>query len=267
MKIPFDCPCGYDGEEDEALRGKLTPCPRCGQLQVVGGAQRKGVRRERPPEPAFERRSAYEDPDPDENPYAPPSSDRHQRPVQEEWVRPQYDDSAIPVRDPEHEAHIRAIAVWQFISAGLLVVGAFLVAGLMATGIGLSPPLLVALGLALAALCYGLGRALWDLKGWSRWVYGALTGLGLVSNVIGAIHDPSTLLSGGVSSGWSLAILWALFCNRADPLFRPEYQEALRMRAAHVEWARSPFFWGPFAFCCLAGVAGFFFGFAASAGI
>ncbi|MCA8921063.1 MAG: hypothetical protein KDD82_04595 [Planctomycetes bacterium] len=270
MGVPFHCACGYSGEEDEALLGKLSACPRCGELQRVGGEQRTGVRAERP-EPKAPTPPAWADRAAPKNPYAPPTASPY-APPRSEWGAAEVGDG--PPRDLDHEAHVVAIGAWQQIGGALLVAFGLLAGGMAVLG-GASMgrragPAFAVAGVMLVFLVgvggvmFVIGHGLRTLKNWSRWVCGALIGLQLLAQGVNVVQNPQAILGAGISSVWNVAILWALFCERANHLFAPEYQDALRYTPGSPRWTSSPFFWLPFVFCllgcCLGGLAGGFAG-------
>ncbi|MEZ6187357.1 MAG: hypothetical protein R3F62_20390 [Planctomycetota bacterium] len=269
MPIPFTCSCGYSGEEDDALLGKLSACPRCGELQRVGGEQRKGVRADRPQPPAWADRPAPAQAKHD--PYAPPASTSPYAPPQAEWSQPgpgRYGD--LPPRDLEHEAHVIAIGAWNQIGGALLVafglLGGLMFLGGAAASKGQGPALIAVFGaflfvfVLLGGAMFVVGAGLRSMKNWARWVTGVLIVLQLLSSAVNVIQQPSAILGAGISTAWNVAILWALFCERANALFDASYQQTFLRSPGQPRWTASPFFWLPFVMCllgcCLAAAAG-----------
>ena len=257
MGIPFQCACGYVGEHDAAQAGKLAPCPRCGELQRVGGAQQQGVRAERPTPPAWADKPAP--PPRAENPYAPPGAASPYAPPQSAWSEPEGQDFRGPRRDLDHEAHVVAIGAWQQI-AGVLLVCFGLFAGGMAvlttakrsggSEFALAGVLLLFM-CAIGVVMFLVGGGLRTMKNWARWVCGVLIGLQLLSQVVNVLFDPTAILGVFIGGAYNVALLWALFCQRANVLFSPDYQHTLRRVPGSPRWVASPFFWLPFVFCLL----------------
>lgn len=264
MGIPFQCACGYVGHLDAAQAGTLAPCPRCGELQRVGGAQHRGARAERPTPPAWADKPAP--PPRTENPYAPPGAASPYAPPQSAWSEPEDQGFRGPRRDLDHEAHVVAIGAWQQIAGVLLVCFGLFAGGMAVLGSARrsgSSEFAVA-GVLLLFLCgigvvmFLVGGGLRTMKNWARWVCGVLIGLQLLSYVVNVLLEPTAILGVSIGGAYNVALLWALFCERANVLFSPDYQSTLRRVPGSPRWVASPFFWLPFVFCllgcCLGGV-------------
>jgi hypothetical protein len=54
--------------------------------------------------------------------------------------------------------------------------------------------------------------------------------------------QPQAVLKLVMSSGWSVAIGWALLSTRADRIFHPRYAQVIGREGGVVAWWTSPFF-------------------------
>jgi hypothetical protein len=144
-------------------------------------------------------------------------------------------------RDPQHEAHLRAIAGW-YQAIGLL--GA-LVLPVFTRELGLQVSVLAVLG---AVLVWFTGQLLWRYREAGRWGSACLA-VGFTFGVaVGAVEH--ALVPGALavlaSGGWAAATVWALFGRAGGDVFCPAYREAVEHGGdRRVPWRSSPFFYLP----------------------
>lgn len=259
MPIPFTCACGHTAALDDDLGGKLAPCPRCGELQRVGGAPRRGVRAERREEAPYlapEGRA----PAGDANPYSPPRSGPRPRapepePTHQEWpqARPRFVE-----RNVVHEEHVIGTGMCFMVMAALTAALGVLVAinltnaapppGLppLATNYRFVLGIYFGMALVLVSLGYGLTR----LQPWARWATVGLLSLQVLAVLAGLLDGAGSLelYTCVTTTAYNGAVLWALCTPVAAPLFRASYREQLVHAVGGCDWKVSPFFWGPLAY-------------------
>jgi hypothetical protein len=156
-----------------------------------------------------------------------------------------------PQRDLRHEAHLRAIGIWQGLAGalGLLSAGlVFLLAlaqlatapeqGLLALGGGVG---VAAVSLLYLASCIGL----WTRRSWGLWVTFGFAALGLFSACGAFVQGLPGLLPGLLGLAWNGAVLWALTSDRARRVAGQRYQDLVARQPNTVAWWASPFFYLP----------------------
>jgi hypothetical protein len=161
-------------------------------------------------------------------------------------------------RDLVTEGHLRAMGLWNYLSAAALACFAvFVVVEGLQTPRDLVGSLVGAVLLLLAGAGVGaLGYFLRDLSDRVRRTFKILGIIGLVLGVIGAFgnvaqalaHDGSVamvLVPTGLNLGWTLFVLYMIDSPRAVRVCTPEYRTAARAAPGPHGFA-SPLFWGPF---------------------
>jgi len=159
----------------------------------------------------------------------------------------------------DHEAHLRALAIW-WIGSGLLFGFALALVLVLGTALGATPSpvgILINAAVALGAVVVGVG--LWRYDNVARLAGAALTALQLVLAGERLVVAPATapLEAVGPSlavtlpvfllvAAWSLACLWAHLARPAQWICTPEYRDAVRRTpGVPVRVYGSPFFWLP----------------------
>ncbi|MBL4844552.1 MAG: hypothetical protein JKY65_03420 [Planctomycetes bacterium] len=236
--IRLECTCGKIASVPGHYAGRRVRCSQCGlELRVSGSSSsaervsrtgprvRSRIRSSQLKSPTRNRPSTTLDP------YAPPRARVESKPRRKR--------SRGANRDLQAEAHIRAIGVWQRISAVLLFVAAGL--GLLAGGF--QGAIMVFLFVGFGAFYWWLGSSLMNYRGWARIVIGIFTLLGVLGALAGLASELNlfSMVINGLSAAWQLATLWALFGARASQVFESGY----RLDSRPVQWWVSPFFYLP----------------------
>lgn len=147
-----------------------------------------------------------------------------------------------------HEAHIRAIALWNVLGAVLVAFMALLLM-LAAQGARSDTGVVGFLFLLGAFGLFATGLALWSYVPWARWATLAINSVGLVLVLYVASMERAegvALLKMGFNIAWSAATAWALVAKPANGIFHPSYKMLLdRDREQRPRWYLSPFFAAP----------------------
>ncbi len=221
--IRFQCQCGRFLDVGDQFAGKQVRCPSCQQVARVPLAT---------------------------SPVAPtiPAAVPAAAPIA-------FEGTGLPPmtqRDLTHERHLRALAFWNILFGGLILVGGICgMAGFGFAASGGAGPMAAAMGvllvvnLVLGGGMFAVGYCLWKYQGWARWTMIFLCALNVLRSLRGLGH------SAGVFEllfwlAWAGAVLWALVSPSAATICSPGYR-ALVAQSPHerVAFWTSPFFWVP----------------------
>ncbi|MEZ6188435.1 MAG: hypothetical protein R3F62_25970 [Planctomycetota bacterium] len=226
-KVSLHCFCGRRYAVPAGPVARTIRCGRClSELSVPATRRVARPRRSAPPRPAA--------PAPD--PYAPPTTRAAVLPPTPCRPAPGFRD-----RDLAAEGHVLAIGFWTALT-GLFLAG---FGSLSFVAMGVRFPLELMLVLVFGGVLVFLGAQLMRQRRWARIGVGVALALELLQAVVALLFAPG--LSAGLSLGWVLARAWALFGERGDRVFRPDYQVLRQRDARWVHFYTSVFFLVPLA--------------------
>ncbi len=170
-----------------------------------------------------------------------------------QWERPAPPPVTIG-RDFVHEGHLRAIAFWQVVGGGLLLLLAMVVFGLAA---GQPGGRLAALSLGgIGGVLLLLGYGIWNFNPIARWFLVAYYALTFFWTVAVATSLPGTVAPGFIVPWlYDAAIVWALLGGSASAIFSADYRRVVQASPGSIPFTGSPFFYAPFVMvglnCCM----------------
>lgn len=168
-----------------------------------------------------------------------------------------------------HEAHIRALAIWARIGGIFAILGGIIFMAFLtsipggARGAGAFQAIAGVFGVILLAFGVGyllIGIYMAKYHAWARWTYVGLTSLGMLMNLLGFMANPvpQEMVGVVINLAWAGACLWVMLGGPSATIFTDDYRALVASMgpSVYIPTYKSPFFWIPAAlfglaiFCC-----------------